>query len=96
MTPVEELIADIQTLANTVDAGLTRLLEPDEEAAKVAAGILLLGTYEAIWNEHHKKVSHLIPVNTFDADEEPATVCGAVARNADLYPEYDICPECTK
>mgnify|MGYP006921429045 CR=1 FL=1 len=54
----------------------------------------MISTTEYIWNERSKKLSHLVVEDTFADLGDAATVCGLVTSGADLYADYDLCPEC--
>ena len=63
------------------------------QIAKIAA--LLLSPGEYVGNDHRNKISHLVPsITDLEWGDEAAAICGQTVSGADLFPDYDWCPDC--
>ena len=54
----------------------------------------MLATTEYVYNSASEQLSHLVVEDTFSDFGDAATLCGMVVTSADMFPNYDLCPEC--
>lgn len=52
-------------------------------------------TTEYIFNSARDQISHLVVELTFADFGNSVTICGIEATSADMFPEYDLCTDCT-
>lgn len=63
---------------------------------RIAVAEINMATTEYVYNSAAQRLSHLVVEDTFSDYGDAATICGLVVTSADLFPNYDLCAECTE